>query len=84
LKETSRISGMLKALVLIWIPAVMAGTMVSGTNPIYATTFEFIFVPLILAASGIAGLVVTLLMRTCVFSAAAQLTLCSGSRANTN
>src|ERR1700732_1003824 len=66
---------MLKSLGLVWIPGVMAGMMVSGASPIYAGIFQFVIVAIILAASGVAGLIVTLLMRARIFSAAAQLTL---------
>jgi len=66
---------MMKSLGLVWIPGVMAGMMVSGANPIYAGIYQFIIVAMILAASGIAGLVMTLLMRAHAFSPAAQLTL---------
>src|SRR6478609_3074961 len=66
---------MLKSLGFVWIPGVMAGMVVSGASPVYAGIFQFIVVAMILAASGIAGLVATLLMRGRVFSAAAQLTL---------
>jgi putative ABC transport system permease protein len=72
---------MLKSLGLVWIPGVMAGMMVSGANPIYAGIYQFIIVAMILAASGIAGLIVTLLLRARAFSAAAQLTLRPGERA---
>jgi hypothetical protein len=41
----------------------MAGMVVSGGSPVYAAIYQFIIVAMILAASGIAGLVVTLLMR---------------------
>jgi putative ABC transport system permease protein len=47
---------MFKSLGLVWIPGVMAGTMVSGANPVYAGIYQFIIVAMILAASGIAGL----------------------------
>jgi putative ABC transport system permease protein len=73
---------MLKSLGLVWIPGVMAGMMVSGASPIYAGIFQFIIVTMILAASGIAGLVVTLLMCTRIFSGAAQLTLRPGNPRN--
>jgi putative ABC transport system permease protein len=69
---------MLKSLGLVWIPGVMAGMMVSGASPIYAGIYQFVIVAMILAASGIAGLIVTLLMRGRAFSAAAQLTLRPG------
>jgi putative ABC transport system permease protein len=71
---------MLKSLGLVWIPGMMAGMMVSGASPIYAGIYQFIIVAMILAASGLAGLVATLLMRTRVFSQAAQLTLRPGPR----
>ena len=71
---------MLKSLGLVWIPGVMAGMMVSGASPVYAGIYQFIIVAMILAASGIAGLVVTLLMRMRAFSPAAQLTLRPGER----
>jgi putative ABC transport system permease protein len=71
---------MLKSLGLVWIPGVMAGMMVSGASPVYAGIYQFIIVAMILAASGIAGLIVTLLMRARAFSAAAQLTLRPGER----
>jgi putative ABC transport system permease protein len=72
---------MLKSLGFVWIPGVMAGMLVSGASPVYAGIFQFIIVAMILAASGIAGLVATLLMRTRGFSKAEQLTLRPGVEA---
>ena len=69
---------MLKSLGLVWIPGVMAGMMVSGASPIYAGIYQFVIVAMILAASGIAGLLVTLFIRKRAFSPAAQLTLRPG------
>src|SRR5262249_11873793 len=66
---------MLKSLGFVWIPGVMAGMLVSGASPVYAGIFQFIIVTMILAASGIAGLVATLMMRTRAFSNADQLVL---------
>jgi putative ABC transport system permease protein len=66
---------MLKSLGLVWIPGVMAGMMVSGASPVYAAVYQFVVVAMILAASGIAGVVVTVFMRSRVFSSAAQLAL---------
>jgi putative ABC transport system permease protein len=64
---------MLKSLGLVWIPGVMAGMMVSGASPVYAGIYQFVIVAMILAASGITGLIVVLLMRGRAFSPAAQL-----------
>ncbi|HUN40449.1 MAG TPA: ABC transporter permease [Acetobacteraceae bacterium] len=72
---------MLKSLGLVWIPGVMAGMMVSGASPIYAGIYQFILVVMILTASGIAGLVATVLLRTRAFSSAAQLTLLGNAAA---
>ena len=66
---------MMKSLGLVWIPGVMAGMVVSGTSPVYAAIYQFVIVAMILAASGITGLVATILMRSRVFSLGAQLTL---------
>jgi hypothetical protein len=41
----------------------MAGMMVSGASPVYAGIYQFIIVAMILVASGITALIVTLLMR---------------------
>jgi len=72
---------MLKSLGFVWIPGVMAGMLLSGASPVYAGIFQFIIVAMILAASGIAGLVATLLMRTRAFSKAEQLALRPGNGA---
>jgi putative ABC transport system permease protein len=66
---------MMKSVGLVWIPGVMAGMVVSGASPVYAGIYQFIIVAMILAASGITGLVATVLMRSHAFSAAAQLTI---------
>jgi putative ABC transport system permease protein len=66
---------MMKSLGLVWIPGVMAGMMVSGASPVYAAIYQFVVVAMILAASGITGLVATVLMRSRVFTEGAQLAL---------
>ena len=66
---------MLKSLGLVWIPGVMVGMMVSGVNPLYAGIYQFVVVAMILASSGVAGLFITLLLRSRAFTPAAQLTL---------
>jgi putative ABC transport system permease protein len=64
---------MMKSLGLVWIPGVMAGMVVSGASPVYAGIYQFIVVAMILAASGITALVASVLIRSRVFSPAAQL-----------
>jgi putative ABC transport system permease protein len=69
---------MLKSLGFVWIPGVMAGMVLSGTSPLYAGIYQFIIVAMILAASGITGMVATLLVRARSFSPAQQLVLRPG------
>jgi UDP-glucose/iron transport system permease protein len=69
---------MLKSLGLVWIPGVMAGMIVSGASPVYAGIYQFIIVVMLLVASGITALTVTLLVRRHAFSPAEQLTLRPG------
>jgi UDP-glucose/iron transport system permease protein len=64
---------MLKSLGLVWIPGVMAGMVVTGASPLYAGIYQFIVVAMILAASGITGMLAILLIRRRAFSPAAQL-----------
>ena len=76
---------MLKSLGLVWIPGVMAGMLVSGASPVYAGVYQFLIVAMILAASGISGVVAIALLRRQSFSRAQQLLLrpapLGGSRA---
>ncbi len=66
---------MMKSLGLVWIPGLMAGMVVSGASPVYAGIYQFIIVAMILAASGITGMLTVLLMRRRAFSPAAQFIL---------
>jgi putative ABC transport system permease protein len=69
------VADMLKSLGLVWIPGVMAGMVVSGASPVYAGIYQFVIIAMILAASGITGMLAILLMRRRAFSPAAQLVL---------
>jgi putative ABC transport system permease protein len=53
----------------------MAGMMVSGESPVYAGIYQFVVVAMILAASGVTGLVITILLRSKLFSPAEQFAL---------
>jgi putative ABC transport system permease protein len=75
---------MLKSLGLVWIPGVMAGMMVSGANLIYASIYQLVIAAMILAATGITGVVATVLMRTRAFTPAAQLAIRPGADGTSN
>jgi putative ABC transport system permease protein len=68
----------IKSLGIVWVPGMMAGMIVSGANPVYAGVYQFIVMAMILAASSLTSLMITLLLRTRAFSPAEQLILRPG------
>jgi putative ABC transport system permease protein len=69
----------IRSLGIVWIPGLMAGMLVSGASPIYASIYQFVTLSMILAASGLTSLVSTLLIRGRIFSPADQLLLRQGT-----
>lgn len=68
----------LRSLGIVWIPGVMAGMILSGSDPVYAAVYQFAVLAMILAAAGIASVITLVLLRHRAFSVAAQLTLRPG------
>jgi UDP-glucose/iron transport system permease protein len=75
--ETSLIPAIdsIRSLGIVWIPGLMAGMLLSGTDPVYAAIYQFVTLAMILAASGLTSLIGTMLIRGRVFSTAEQLVL---------
>ena len=71
----------LRSLGIVWIPGLMTGMLLSGSEPIYAAIYQFVMIALIFSASGLTALTSTLLIRTYAFSPAEQLTLRRGPSA---
>jgi len=65
----------LRSLGIVWIPGLMAGMLLSGSRPLYASIYQFVVLSMIFAASGLTSLISTVLMRAQVFSANEQLWL---------
>jgi putative ABC transport system permease protein len=63
----------LRSLGIVWIPGLMAGMLLAGERPLYASIYQFVVLAMIFASSGLTALVGTLLIRTQVFTAADQL-----------
>ncbi len=63
----------LRALGIVWIPGLMAGMILAGSDPIYAAIYQFVVVGMIFAASGLTSVISTLLIRGRAFSPAEQL-----------
>src|SRR5713226_5674193 len=68
----------LKSLGIVWIPGLMAGMLLSGSDPVYAAIYQFVVLAMIFAASGLTSLISTMLIRGRVFSPAEQLLLQPG------
>lgn len=65
----------LRSLGIVWIPGLMAGMILAGSDPIYAAIYQFVVIAMIFASSGLTSLVSTLLIRANAFSTADQLIL---------
>ena len=68
----------LRALGIVWIPGLMAGMVLAGSDPVYAAIYQFVVVGMIYAASGLTSMIVTLLIRAQAFSEAEQLSIDAG------
>jgi len=68
----------LRSLGIVWIPGVMAGMVLAGSNPVVAAIYQFVVVAMLFATAGTTALLCTLFVRSHVFSSAAQLVLRPG------
>ena len=68
----------LRSLGIVWIPGVMAGMVLAGSDPILAAVYQFVVVALLFATAGMTALLATRFVRSCAFSPAEQLTLRAG------
>ena len=65
----------LRSLGIVWIPGLMAGMIISGSDPVYAGIYQFVVLALIYASAGLSTVLSLLLVRRRVFSPADQLLL---------
>lgn len=65
----------MRSLGIVWIPGLMAGMLLTGSDPVYAAIYQFVVVAMIYAASGLAALGTIAIVRRRVFSSAEQLIL---------
>jgi putative ABC transport system permease protein len=65
----------LRSLGIVWIPGLMAGMVLSGASPFYASLYQFVVIAAILAASGLTCLVSTRAIAARAFTPAEQLVL---------
>jgi putative ABC transport system permease protein len=65
----------LRSLGIVWIPGLMAGMILAGTDPVYAAIYQFVVIAMIYASSSLTSVASTLLIRSHAFSEAEQLIL---------
>jgi putative ABC transport system permease protein len=65
----------LRSLGIVWIPGLMTGMLLSGSDPLYAAIYQFVVIAMILASSGLTSLLSTTMIRAQAFSPAEQLIL---------
>ena len=65
----------LRSLGIVWIPGLMTGMLLSGTDPLYAAIYQFVVIAMILASSSLTSLLSTTMIRAQIFSPAEQLLL---------
>lgn len=63
----------LRSLGIVWIPGLMAGMVLSGSDPVYAAIYQFVVIAMIYASSGLASVTSVLVIRRRAFGAAEQL-----------
>ncbi len=63
----------LRSLGIVWIPGLMAGMVLSGTDPLYAAIYQFVVIAMIFGASSLTSVAAALMVRPRVFSGADQL-----------
>lgn len=65
----------LRSLGIVWIPGLMAGMILSNTNPVAASIYQFVVIAMLYATGGLTSIITTLLIRNRAFSPADQLVL---------
>jgi putative ABC transport system permease protein len=65
----------LRSLGIVWLPGVMTGMILAGSDPIYAAIYQFVVIAMIYAGSGLTAVASVLLFRGYVFTPADQLQL---------
>ncbi len=65
----------LRALGIVWIPGLMAGMILAGSDPVYAAIYQFVVVGMIYASSGFTSLICTILARGRAYTTADQLVI---------
>ncbi len=63
----------LRSLGIVWIPGIMAGMILSGSTPLYASIYQFVVLAMIFGSAGLTCMFSTHLMQRAAFTKAEQL-----------
>jgi putative ABC transport system permease protein len=72
----------LRTLGIVWIPGLMAGMLLAGSDPIIAALYQFVVMAMIFVASSLSAFISLMLVRRQIFSTADQLLLQTKYTAN--
>lgn len=67
----------LRSLGIVWIPGLMAGMILAGSDPVYAAIYQFVVIAMIYAAAGLTSLLSAMQIHGRVFTPAEQLAVLS-------
>ena len=65
----------MRALGIVWIPGIMSGMLLAGSDPVYAALYQFVVVAMLFVASSLSALVSIVLVRRYIFTKKEQLIL---------
>lgn len=72
----------LRTLGIVWIPGLMTGMVIAGSDPFYAAIYQFVVMAMIFATSGLSAMITMAFIQKEVFSPAEQLLLVTGEKGN--
>ena len=68
----------IRSLGIVWIPGLMTGMILAGSDPVYAAIYQFVVVGMIFAVAGLSSVASILWIRPYIFTEAEQLILRPG------
>jgi putative ABC transport system permease protein len=74
----------LRTLGIVWIPGLMTGMVIAGSDPFYAAIYQFVVMAMIFATSGLSAMITMAFIQKEVFSPAEQLLLVTEGKGEGN
>ena len=74
----------LRTLGIVWIPGLMTGMVIAGSDPFYAAVYQFAVMAMIFATSGLSAMITMAFIQKEVFSPAEQLLLVTEGKGENN